>query len=294
MGLLAVVLPTHAEAYGSSSQSADVQTPAAAEGSSANVVFNANDRYKTPPSSPTASPGSGTGTGAYSGPAPNATPPPPQIPCASPANPAYTQNCNAALQKAATPQNSALPANWRQQLQQVINRVEGQMQIDAGTIGADPDPGRALVNLPQCYWLDGASDPDLTMTLDLAGAPAPDGQQVQYEFVVAADRSAVNWSFGDGDGSQSSVPVECTGHDATAAHQYTTISEPGKPYRVTATEVSTITVTEYWQDWFGPHDQQLNLGLAPVVVTTPAIETTVGQEEGVPVSSGTNSSDSGG
>jgi hypothetical protein len=45
------------------------------------------------------------------------------------------------------------------------------------------------VNLPQCFWLDGASNPDITMTLPLAGQPGPGGQTVQYQFVVSASRS---------------------------------------------------------------------------------------------------------
>jgi hypothetical protein len=296
LSLVALMHPMEVDAETIGTGSFNVSQQSANHGNSDTVNANAGDgsghgRAQAPPP---ASSGDGS----------EAQPPDQQtrnIQCTNPNSSGYTHGgaagvpeCYFAPQNAVTAQNSAAPGNWRQQLQQLISQVEGQMQLHAGTIGSDPDPDRALVNLPQCYWLTGASDPDIAMTLKLAGQPGPDGQQVQYQFVVAAGRTAVNWSFGDGDGSQTSVPLECDGHDATAAHQYTAISSPGRPYQVTVSEVFTITVTEYWQDSYGPHDVQLNLGVPPAVVSAPPIETTVGQEEGVPVAPSTGSSRPGG
>jgi hypothetical protein len=141
------------------------------------INANAHDNSGSGGAHPTSSGSAGDGLGAQ---------PPDQltrnIQCTTPNSSGYTHGgqagvpeCYFAPQNAVTAQNSAPPANWRQQLQQLINQVEKQMQLHAGTIGTAPDPDRALVNLPQCYWLDGASDPDLAMTLKLAGQPGPGG-----------------------------------------------------------------------------------------------------------------------
>lgn len=295
IGFLSLVSPVEADAYEHGASSVAVNEQQVSP-NAATVDANAQDNS-----------GSGTPQSHSRGSSDGGSPP--QLPsrltrdiqCTTPTSSGYSHGagsgvpeCYFAPQNAVTPQNSAPPANWRQQLQRVIDQVEKQMQLHAGTIGADPSPNRALVNLPQCYWLDGASDPNLSVTLKLAGQPGPDGQRAQFEFVVAAGRTGVNWSFGDGDDSQTSVPIECSGHDGTAAHQYTAISTPGRPYEVTASEVFAITVTEYWQDSYGPHSEPLDLGLAPAVVSPPAIATTVGQEEGVPLSPGAQATSLGG
>jgi hypothetical protein len=178
--------------------------------------------------------------------------------------------------------------------------IRGQMtqKIHPGTISTLPaQPNPALVNVPTCFFVDGASidgqDPNVPATFEvvLLGPADAEGRQVFYVFRIDVALQGVAWTFGD-DGPTSQgvggVP-ECQGVSNAPiqwVHTYLHYSPPGG-FAVSATETFTLHVTEYWYDSAGAPHAAADLGdLPPITVNpgpAPAFNKVVVQEEGIPV-----------
>lgn len=185
---------------------------------------------------------------------------------------------------------------------QLLN-LEGQVSglINAGTLSSLP-VGAGLVNVPQCFFINGMNTPQNQQFQIVIPSPAADalGRRIFYVFVISVTNAGVTWNFGDnsGDTTGQQTPPDCAAQAATAqvstAHLYQRYSdgEPGGVFQVQATEHYQIGVTEMWIDatQAGPHVIPVDLAAlgVPPEITKPvpaggAFPQRILQEEGVSV-----------
>ena len=169
--------------------------------------------------------------------------------------------------------------------------LNGQLKklVNPGTISALPAQW-GLVQIPSCFWLQGASVPnEQWFQLVIIG---PDG--IVYTLRIHVFLTATAWNFDDAldpANSESPVPPQCLapGRLQLTSHRYTRVSDRGAEadgtYHVTATLTYGIEAFQYWFDGNGAHGP-LAVPIAPPAdtlgVTTPFRAQAVIQEEAVP------------
>jgi hypothetical protein len=177
-------------------------------------------------------------------------------------------------------------------------RARMQQRIHPGSIASWPaQPNPALVNVPTCFFLNGADidgqDPNVPATFEvvLLGPADGEGRQVFYVFRIDVALQGVAWTFEPGpDGGQTDPPPgACQGVSNAPlqfAHTYHHYSPPGG-FGITATETFTLHVTEYWYDSAEKPHPAADLGDLPPITVNPGppggFSKVVVQEEGVPV-----------
>src|SRR5207302_292101 len=71
------------------------------------------------------------------------------------------------------------PADVMPGVMNLIDQFSKRLVSNPAPIGSLPPTTQGLVNLPQCFWLDGLQ-PDQFATATLAGPPDATGRQVMY------------------------------------------------------------------------------------------------------------------
>ena len=182
--------------------------------------------------------------------------------------------------------------------------AEMQHTTDGGVMGTSPaDRTRQFVNLPSCFWIDGAPPPT-AFEVSIDAPPNSDGRGLTYVYRVNVGLETVHWDYGDGtswDGD-AGAPFDASG-TCTNPHTYTRISAIGNPvagpcpaayphpsaddgcYQVKASETYSVSVTAYWND-NGPRPQTQDMGAQAPFTVTPRDDTLVRvlQIEGIPIS----------
>jgi len=171
-----------------------------------------------------------------------------------------------------------------------VSQVVNGLHAGAGTMRSLPSPN-GLVNLPTCFWIEGASIPDeRDFTLLLQGPPDASGRSIYYTYLVRVFFAGVDWDFDDPFGNDEVQPhPACGQHPQLTAHSYPMISEKRNAdgrYHVTASERYQVTVDRYWVDSYGPHHQPVDPGVPlPITISPPGpYDQYVGQVEAIPMS----------
>lgn len=170
------------------------------------------------------------------------------------------------------PPDSPVP-DWRI----YVDQARANLKAAPGHPGTLPRADQGLVNLAQCYWLDGLQhEHDQAVTLE--GPPDPSGRHIRYTLLIRASLGQVEWDFGDGDPTTAAAPLACGSHDQLVAHVYRHYGD----YVAVAHEHWTVRVDLYWVDSDGPHRVPVDAGPQPPPIDTPPQRVHLGQIEGVP------------
>jgi hypothetical protein len=182
--------------------------------------------------------------------------------------------------------------------------AEIRNSTDGGVMGTSPtDPTRQFVNLPSCFWINGAPPPTV-FEVSIDAPPNSEGRGLTYVYRVTVGLQTVHWDNGDGTGwdGDAGAPYDSSG-TCTNPHTYSRISAIGNPgamscpaayphpspddgcYKVTATETYAVSVIAYWND-NGPQTQSQDMGSQAPFTVTPHGDKFVRvlQIEGIPVS----------
>ena len=174
------------------------------------------------------------------------------------------------------------PAFLAPRIDDLLGLIKGQLY--AGTVEAAPAE-RGVVNVPQCFWLEGTTVPDERWYQVFVPGPTNDPNvNLFYTLRVQVQFLSVTWNFDDGSSSTDPLPRDCQGWQL-AAHRYQQISErpesPDARYHVTATLHYATHVYEFWADSRGPNS--FDYAGPSFDITSPARAQYIGQIEGIPV-----------
>jgi hypothetical protein len=181
-----------------------------------------------------------------------------------------------------TPDTSP-PADWGP----FVAAIAGSIGGEAGTIGSAPSE-RGVVNTPTCFWIDGMGIPvERDLMLILPGGADSSGRSIFFTYLVRIRFDHVEWTFDDPvDNTPSAPSADCGSHPQLSAHSYRQISDDRHDdhrYHVTARELYTITVDQFFIDSFGTHHAQVPPRASEPVITPTPLSQYVGQVEGIPV-----------
>jgi hypothetical protein len=170
------------------------------------------------------------------------------------------------------------------QVQTLIAQFAQNLTTHPATIGTTPPATQGLVNLPQCFWLDGLQ-PDQYATATLPGGADPTGRSIYYQLYLQATLAQVAWDFGDG-GSGHQVtppPAACGNHPQQVAYDYVRISGADTRFQVYAHQDWHVSSTLYYVDSGGVEPPvQIPVGQPVQQVVSGPIGVYIGQLEGVP------------
>jgi hypothetical protein len=177
------------------------------------------------------------------------------------------------------------PGDVTGQILTLIDQFRARLHDNPAKIGTLPAQTQGLVNLAQCFWLDGLQ-PDQFATATLFGPPDVTGRSVVYSLVLHATLGQVQWQYGDETGGAAghvaSIPAQCGNHPQEVAHDYVRISGANTDFQVTATQSWNITANLFWVDSAGVGSAVIPVNQPTATVTSGPLPVYIGQLEGVP------------
>jgi len=108
-------------------------------------------------------------------------------------------------------------------VQPIVDRLVRQVLIDGIRVKTRPD-GEAITGIPSLFWVEGYDGRPITATEEAFGLTV----------TVTAQLRQVEWDFGDGTPPVRAGLGEAWPERSSVRHSYRYETEPGRPYKVTA------------------------------------------------------------